>query len=1051
MKQILSLTDLSNDLFFEIFDYLDVLDLFQAFFNLNQRFNLLVIDRHNSFQANMISLKSYKFSIYKNFILPHIACYIRYLSISDELNYLQIILQSISFTNLLSIKLYHVKLKELKIILQHCQLKYFFIDTNYIQNEKHLNEIFKILFNQQLELCIMQCHFHTNLYFIEEKNKLSKLRRVIIDCDCFSSDFIVLISQLRELRYLNARINDYNREYMDKDIDHLTGNESLHSLILHIENIELDRLLLIFSLMINVRIIDLNGTIDFDINHVLELERNYTSFRYMNYKFLSLNFLYIIGLIFFLNGFLLTRRVILQNSIGTFPLSIPIEFNQVILIVIDALRYDFIKPNNDSITNNYLNQMPFVQELLEIKSKQSILLRLIADPPTTTLQRLKALTTGTLPTFIDISYNFIGYEIQEDNILNQLIKSSYQRNISLLGDDTWLALYPNIKFKHLYVYPSFDVHDLDTVDNGILKHLWTVIEDTRHEQLSFIIAHFLGVDHCGHRYGPLHIEMKRKLNQMDDVIRNISLSFNKSNSSSLLIVIGDHGMTQQGDHGGDELNEIETAMFIYTNKPNYFLSLNQNEKTVSQIDIVPTLSWFLHILIPYSSLGMMIIDIIPLEQRYIAMKLNFEQIEIYLKHISLTLSLSDKLQELRANLHTIFISFDRERNLTMIENLFNEFKFELQTHFRLQWSTFNVYRIIIGLILMLISCLIFLLIFMKLFNYENIIFNISLTLMYFVISFSNSFIINEAMCLYFFLQTIILISKMKILKKFLLSFLLFLTRTFLICREEQQPYCIDSIWLIKKFSDTSDYFLSFMATIVWLIILILTCNYSYFLPYISYICVVGYWFNIPYILSIFYLSIIIQICFVLLNPNHFDKLIYSILIFVVGYRFSFVIFLQYFIYYIIFNNNNNNNNNNQSFSLFLSILADYFFYATGHQPVLSQIRWTAAFPTLNSSINIYLSLIINSLIVRGIFILIETFSGQILNVIFIRKLYQKKYQEELFKKILIIDCFKLMIISLSVFILRRHLMLWKIFCPRFLFQLIGFIIKWLFVLLTIKL
>ena len=73
-----------------------------------------------------------------------------------------------------------------------------------------------------------------------------------------------------------------------------------------------------------------------------------------------------------------------------------------------------------------------------------------------------------------------------------------------------------------------------------------------------------------------------------------------------------------------------------------------------------------------------------------AMKLNFEQIEIYLQHISLTLPLSDKLQELRADLHTIFISFDRERNLTIIENLFNKFKFELQTHFRRQWSTFNI-------------------------------------------------------------------------------------------------------------------------------------------------------------------------------------------------------------------------------------------------------------------------------------------------------------------------------------------------------------------------
>ncbi|CAF1115429.1 unnamed protein product [Rotaria magnacalcarata] len=190
MKRISSLIDLSNDLFFEIFDYLDVFDLFQAFFYLNQRLNSLVIDQHNCFQANMTSLKSYEFSIYRNVILPKIACHIRHLSISDELNYLKIILRTMSLTNLLAVRLYHVKLNELTLILKHCQLKYIFIDTKYIQNEKHLNGIFNIVFNQQLQLCSMQCHFHTNLNFLQEKNKLSKLRRLIINCDCSSSDFI---------------------------------------------------------------------------------------------------------------------------------------------------------------------------------------------------------------------------------------------------------------------------------------------------------------------------------------------------------------------------------------------------------------------------------------------------------------------------------------------------------------------------------------------------------------------------------------------------------------------------------------------------------------------------------------------------------------------------------------------------------------------------------------------------------------------------------------------------------------------------------------------
>ena len=37
-----------------------------------------------------------------------------------------------------------------------------------------------------------------------------------------------------------------------------------------------------------------------------------------------------------------------------------------------------------------------------------------------------------------------------------------------------------------------------------------------------VIAHFLGVDHCGHRFGPDHPAMADKLTQMDGVIRSDS-------------------------------------------------------------------------------------------------------------------------------------------------------------------------------------------------------------------------------------------------------------------------------------------------------------------------------------------------------------------------------------------------------------------------------------------------------------------------------------------------------------------------------------------------
>ena len=86
---------------------------------------------------------------------------------------------------------------------------------------------------------------------------------------------------------------------------------------------------------------------------------------------------------------------------------------------------------------------------------------------------LKGLTTGSIPTFIDLSSNFASYEINEDNIIDQLI--SHGRRVVFAGDDTWLSLFPN-RFTRTYPFPSFDVWDLDTVDRGVERNLFRELE-----------------------------------------------------------------------------------------------------------------------------------------------------------------------------------------------------------------------------------------------------------------------------------------------------------------------------------------------------------------------------------------------------------------------------------------------------------------------------------------------------------------------------------------------------------------------------------------------
>lgn len=104
--------------------------------------------------------------------------------------------------------------------------------------------------------------------------------------------------------------------------------------------------------------------------------------------------------------------------------------------------------------------------------------------------------------------------------------------------------------------PSFDVKDLHTVDTGVKEHLFPWLRGNN-EEWDWIIAHFLGVDHCGHTYSPQHPAMSQKLTevgvgttlgcdadddgiQMDDVINRVVQSLP---DDSLLLVFGDHGMT----------------------------------------------------------------------------------------------------------------------------------------------------------------------------------------------------------------------------------------------------------------------------------------------------------------------------------------------------------------------------------------------------------------------------------------------------------------------------------------------------------------------------
>jgi phosphatidylinositol glycan class O len=289
----------------------------------------------------------------------------------------------------------------------------------------------------------------------------------------------------------------------------------------------------------------------------------------------------------------------------------PKSFDKAVVVIMDALRYDFAVPfqprSPTDQPRHFHNALSILYESSVNEPQNAFLRPFIADPPTTTLQRLKGLTTGTLPTFIDAGSNFGGTAIDEDNLVEQLYRAG--KKIVHLGDDTWHSLFPGYFEPNLTrPYDSFNVWDLHTVDNGVNEHLFPLLEPSMLGRWDVIFGHYLGVDHAGHRYGPDHPAMGDKLKQMDEVLRRL---VDALDDSTLLVVMGDHGMDVKGDHGGESDDEVEAALWMYSKKGIFGRRdeslqqppLHAKDRPVGQIDLVPTLSLLLGLPIPFNNLG----------------------------------------------------------------------------------------------------------------------------------------------------------------------------------------------------------------------------------------------------------------------------------------------------------------------------------------------------------------------------------------------------------------------------------------------------------------
>lgn len=137
------------------------------------------------------------------------------------------------------------------------------------------------------------------------------------------------------------------------------------------------------------------------------------------------------------------------------------------------------------------------------------------------MPRVKAITTGSVPSFSDVILNLAESESMsdltyQDTILAQF-KARLKGRLVMYGDDTWLKLFPHMfdradgttsffvsvsglsKWRTHVVKLNIAVQDFVEVDNNVTRH---ISEELMNDDWSAMVLHYLGLDHIGHKAGP---------------------------------------------------------------------------------------------------------------------------------------------------------------------------------------------------------------------------------------------------------------------------------------------------------------------------------------------------------------------------------------------------------------------------------------------------------------------------------------------------------------------------------------------------------------------
>jgi len=244
----------------------------------------------------------------------------------------------------------------------------------------------------------------------------------------------------------------------------------------------------------------------------------------------------------------------------------PSLYKKCVVLVLDGVRADTIFKTDKN--TKYHNNFPF----LETVKKENVFKALSeTDYPTGTAMRIMSTFSGVQTTLFDTQKSFKKQKCVYDSFIKQVLRSN--KTLAFYGDETWRYLFPEIAPHIKFDYHAFGLVPLDE-EKAIMDEILIGFGEK-----DVSIVHFISPDSYGHVYGVDSDEVQKSLAMMNAFIENM---YNRMDPDTFLAVISDHGVNNDGSHGGTSYNETASiAVFITKDGFKHSPSARSNTSTAS--------------------------------------------------------------------------------------------------------------------------------------------------------------------------------------------------------------------------------------------------------------------------------------------------------------------------------------------------------------------------------------------------------------------------------------------------------------------------------------